>query len=52
MLFLELYYRKELPPESIAEILSITVNAVYSKKTRIREKLIKIAKKKDLLQGF
>lgn len=52
MLFLELYYRKELPPESIAEILRITVNAVYSKKTRIREKLIKIAKKKDLLQGF
>ncbi len=52
MLFLELYYREELPPESIAEILSITVSTVYSKKTRIREKLIKIAKNKDLLQGF
>lgn len=52
MLFLELYYRKELPPEKIAEMLSITVGTVYSKKTRIREKLIKIAKKRDLLQGF
>ncbi len=52
MLFLKLYYGEELPPENIAEILGITVNTVYSKKTRIREKLIKIAKNKDLLQGF
>ena len=31
-LFLKLYYEKELPPEEIVEILSITVNTVYSKK--------------------
>ena len=50
MLFLKLYYEKELPPEEIAEILSLTVSTVYSKKNRIREKLQKIAKKKNLLQ--
>lgn len=50
MLFLKLYYEKELPPEEIAEILNLTVSTVYSKKNRIREKLIKIAKKKNLLQ--
>lgn len=49
-LFLKLYYEKELPPEEIAEILNLTVSTVYSKKNRIREKLKKIAKKKDLLQ--
>lgn len=50
MLFLKLYYEQELPPEEIAEILNLTVSTVYSKKNRIREKLIKIAKKKNLLQ--
>ena len=50
MLFLKLYYEKELPPEEIAEILNLTVSTVYSKKNRIREKLQKIAKKKNLLQ--
>ncbi len=50
MLFLKLYYEEELPPEEIAEILNLTVSTVYSKKNRIREKLIKIAKKKNLLQ--
>jgi RNA polymerase sigma-70 factor, ECF subfamily len=50
MLFLKLYYEKELPPEEIAEILNLTVSTVYSKKNRIREKLKKIAKKKNILQ--
>lgn len=50
MLFLKLYYEKDLPPEEIAEILNLTVSTVYSKKNRIREKLTKIAKKKNLLQ--
>ncbi len=50
MLFLKLYYEEELPPEEIAEILNLTVSTVYSKKNRIREKLKKIAKKKNLLQ--
>ena len=52
MLFVDLLYRKELTPESIAEILSISINNVYSKKTRIKKKLIKIAKKKNFLQDF
>ena len=50
MLFLKLYYEKELPPEEIAEILNLTVSTVYSKKNRVREKLKKIAKKKNILQ--
>ncbi|MFQ5965379.1 MAG: RNA polymerase sigma factor [Candidatus Scalinduaceae bacterium] len=49
-LFLKLYYEKEFPPEEIAEILNLTVSTVYSKKNRIREKLKKIAKKKNILQ--
>lgn len=51
-LFLKLYYDKELPPEEIAEIMNLTVSAIYSKKNRIREKLKKIAKKKKILQGI
>jgi RNA polymerase sigma-70 factor (ECF subfamily) len=50
MLFLKLYYEKELPPEEIAEMLNLTVSTVYSKKNRVREKLKKIAKKKNILQ--
>ncbi len=50
MLFFKLYYEKELPPEEIAEMLNLTVSTVYSKKNRIREKLEKIAKKKNILQ--
>ncbi len=41
-LFMELYYNKELPPEDIADIMNISVNTVYSKKNRIRGKLVKI----------
>jgi RNA polymerase sigma factor (sigma-70 family) len=52
MLFVDLLYRKELTPESIAEILSTSINNVYSKKVRIKKKLIKIAKKKNFLQDF
>ncbi len=50
LLFLKLYYEKELPPEEIAEMLNLTVNAIYSKKNRVREKLKKFAKKKNILQ--
>lgn len=48
MLFLELYYRKELSVETVADILSISVSTVYSRNTRIREKLIKISKKREI----
>ncbi len=50
MLFLKLYYEKELPPKEIAEMLNLTVSTVYSKKNRAREKLKRIAIKKNLLQ--
>lgn len=49
-LFLKLYYEKELPPEEIAEILNLSVSAIYSKKNRITDKLKKIAKKNKILQ--
>jgi len=41
-LFMELFYEKELPPEEIASILKVSVNTVYSKKNRVREKIKKI----------
>lgn len=41
-LFMELFYEKELPPEEIAGIMNVSVNTVYSKKNRVREKLQKI----------
>lgn len=41
-LFMELFYEKELPPEEIADIMNVSVNTVYSKKNRVREKLKKI----------
>jgi len=34
-LFIELYYYKELKPEEIANILKISVNTVYSIKSRL-----------------
>jgi RNA polymerase sigma factor (sigma-70 family) len=49
LLFIELYYKKELTPEEIASAMNISVSAVYSKKTRIREKLEKIIKNKGCI---
>ncbi len=48
-LFMELYYTKELPPEEIADIMNISVSTVYSKKTRIRNKMEKILIKKGFI---
>jgi RNA polymerase sigma factor (sigma-70 family) len=52
MLFLELYYRKELSVETVADVLSIAVSTVYSRNSRIREKLIKISKKERFIARF
>jgi RNA polymerase sigma-70 factor (ECF subfamily) len=38
-LFLEYYYVEELEPEEIARLMSISLNTVYSRKNKIREKL-------------
>ncbi len=46
MLFIELYYKREFSPEEIADIMNVSVSAVYSKKNRLREKLAKIIKNK------
>lgn len=51
-LFLQYYYIEEMPPEEIAAIMNITVSAIYSKKSRIVDKLKEIAKKKNILQGI
>ncbi len=49
-LFLKLYFEKRLSPKEIAKILNITESTVYSKKSRIIDKLRKIAKKNKILQ--
>ena len=38
-LFMDYYYVQELEPEVIARLMSISVNTVYSRKNKIREKL-------------
>lgn len=40
--FLELYYDQELEPEEIARRMGISVNTVYSRKNKVREKLRRI----------
>jgi RNA polymerase sigma-70 factor, ECF subfamily len=40
--FLELYYDQEAEPEAIARTLGISVNTVYSRKNKLREKLRKL----------
>ena len=45
-LFVELYYEKELPPEEIANIMGVSINTVYSKKSRLRERMRKILTEK------
>lgn len=40
-LFLEYYYVDELEPEEIARLMAISLNTVYSRKNKIREKLTK-----------
>ena len=42
-LFVELCYSRELPPAEIAKILNTTQNNVYQIKSRVREKMKKIA---------
>lgn len=38
-LFVDYYFRQELEPEVIARLMAISVNTVYSRKNKIREKL-------------
>ena len=51
-LFIELYYDQELEPEQIAEKLQISVNTVYSRKNKIREKLRKSVEKLESGKDF
>ena len=47
-LFMDYYYVQELEPEVIARLMSISVNTVYSRKNKIREKLrIIVGKQQD-----
>jgi RNA polymerase sigma-70 factor (ECF subfamily) len=48
-LFMELFYEKELPPEEIAGIMNVSVNTIYSKKNRVREKIKKILLDKGVI---
>ncbi len=40
--FVELYYKEELPPEAIAEAMGISVKTVYSKKHKLRARLLEL----------
>jgi len=44
--FVELYFARGCEPEEIAEVMSISVKTVYSKKTKIRDKLVALAAKR------
>ncbi len=47
--FVKLYYEKELSPEQIANIMHVSVNTIYSKNNRIREKIKNILKEKGFI---
>ena len=46
-LFLTLYYEREMEPEEIADTMNLSLNAIYSKKSRLLDKFEKILKKFD-----
>ena len=46
--FLELYYDEELDPDEIARRMNISVNTVYSRKNKLREKLKKLVESAEL----
>ena len=50
-LFMDYYYVQELEPEVIARLMSISINTVYSRKNKIREKLRIIVSKNESAQG-
>jgi RNA polymerase sigma-70 factor (ECF subfamily) len=50
-LFMEYYYVQELEPEVIARLMAISINTVYSRKNKIREKLRIIVSKNASTPG-
>ncbi len=48
-LFVDLHFRQALPPEEVGAILKVSVNAVYTQKSRILDKLRETLKKNGLL---
>ena len=48
--FITLYYEKELSDEETAGIMNVSVNTIYSKKNRIREKIKKILVEKGFIE--
>ena len=45
--FLALYYQQELEPEEIARRMGISVNTVYSRKNKVREKLRRVVEQRS-----
>lgn len=50
-LFVHYYFEEELEPEQIAELMQISVNTVYSRKNKIREKLRRIVEEIQSREG-
>lgn len=48
--FMKLYYEKGLPPSEIASAMNLLIGTVYSMKNRIKEKVQKMVRDKNLLQ--
>jgi RNA polymerase sigma factor (sigma-70 family) len=48
-LIMKYYYKEELPPDEIAQIMNIAVNTVYSKISRIKKRLRRILESRNLL---
>lgn len=48
-LFVDLHFRQALPPEEVGAILKVSVNAVYTQKSRILDKLRETLKKNGLM---
>ncbi|MEO6954038.1 MAG: sigma-70 family RNA polymerase sigma factor [Polyangia bacterium] len=45
-LFLEYYYVDDLEPEEISRLMGISLNTVYSRKNKIRQKLVELVERK------
>jgi RNA polymerase sigma-70 factor (ECF subfamily) len=50
-LFVDYYFVQELEPETIARLLRISINTVYSRKNKIREKLRQLVRRKEQRSG-
>lgn len=49
-LFMKCYFEKELPVEEIAVIMDVSINTIYSRKKRVREKIEKVLMERGIIE--